>query len=280
MKFKILYFGFLLVSLYSLGQPRFNVAGDYKGLSAQGIAIYGHEAFLFNHTGWCRIFNLEQKKVFRDFPIGSYDKFNHANSASLGNEKMHQSKYPVVYVSECSRPYRCFVESINDTASYLVQTISLDRYGEDGVAYNWFVDKKHRSLYSIARKQKTSDDGSWTCVHRINRYRLPRLKDGEKIVFSDKDVIESFDVSFPNLLQGGCIKGKYLYLPTGLFDTKEDRLDKERALIIVNIKRQKIEKVVDLAKITSNEPEDCDFYKGKLLLYCGQSGGLYEIPIK
>ena len=117
-------------------------------------------------------------------------------------------------------------------------------------------------------------------LHRINYYRLPRLREGKHVVLSDKDVLDSFDIFFPNMLQGGTIKGDYLYLPTGLCDTSEVRADKERSLIIVNLKTHKIEQKIDLTNLTKDEPEDCGFYKNKLLLFCGQSGGLYEIPLK
>ena len=185
-----------------------------------------------------------------------------------------------MYVSECAGKCRCFVESISDTSSILVQTIHLDRKGMDAIAHDWVVDKKSKSLYSIARWQYNSDSTMRTYAHRINRYRLPKLSEGKNVTLTDADVLDSFDVSFLNMLQGATIKGKYLYLPTGLFDTPKGRMDKERALIVVNLKAHKIVKKIDLTDLTSNEPEDCAFYKGKLLLYCGQSGGLYEIPTK
>lgn len=36
----------------------------------------------------------------------------------------------------------------------------------------------------------------------------------------------------------------------------------------------------NLSYLTTNEPEDMDFYKGNALLYCGQEGGIYKLKLK
>ncbi len=248
------------------------VDGTYKNLSAQGMCIAGDKAYLMNNTGVCRVFDLKRQRVKSEFLLNSYSKSNHVNSASWYNG--------VIYVSECASPCRCFVEKIyGDTCSVIVQTIEVNRNKENSIAHDWVVDGKTQSLYTVSNlkhfylKEKRG-------VHRITRYRLPALEDGSNITLTDADVIESFDVEFPNLLQGACIKGKYLYLPTGLHKGNEERLDSERTLIIINLRKHMIEGKIDIGTIMSNEPEDCDFYKGRLLLFCGQSGGIYEIPTK
>lgn len=260
-------------------QPKYNVKGQFKKQSAQGFAVYKSTAILLNHSGLCRVYDLKKKRVIGNYILGSKGKNNHANCASLGIEKHDGNKRPVLYVSECSVPGRCFVESWTDTSSVLLQTISLKKGGEK-VVRNWIVDKKKKGLYAIDRREAKSNGDEWTCIHSITRYRLPKLSEGKSVVLSEKDVLDSFDILFPNMLQGGIIKGDYLYLPTGLCDTSEVRADKERSLIIVNLKSHKIEQKIDLTNLTKDEPEDCDFYKNKLLLFCGQSGGLYEIPLK
>lgn len=268
------------LSLGSRSQPFCNVSGTYQKKSAQGMAIYGKMSCLLSNTGLCRIINLKTRKQVSSFRLGCYGEKNHANCASFGIESVKDSRIPVMYVSECAGKCRCFVESISDTSSLLVQTIHLDRKGIDAIAHDWVVDRKTKSLYSIARRQYASDSTVKTYAHRINRYRLPRLNEGKDVTLTDTDVLESFDVFFPNLQQGATIKGKYLYLPTGRNQSQNKMEDAERALIVVDLKTHQIARIIDLTSITNNEPEDCDFYKGKLLLYCGQSGGLYEIPYK
>ena len=98
---------------------------------------------------------------------------------------------------------------------------------------------------------------------------------------TEEDKIDQYDLLFVNVLQGSIIKKNKLYLPVGNLKFKEEERERDRrALIIVDLRKRKIVNKLDINNVTDNEPEDCDFYKGKLLLYCGQSGGLYEIPIK
>lgn len=263
-------------------QLRYDVAGFYNKQTAQGFAIYKNKAFLLNHSGWCRVFDLKTKELLSDFPLGSFDVNNHANCAFVWREIKVREEIPLLYISECTRPFRCFVEEITDSGSVLVQTISLKRnsYGIEGVAHNWAIDKKNEVLYSIGRLHYKKDTTQWTCIHRITKYRLPKLNEGKEVFLTDNDVLDYFDVFFPNLLQGATIRGKYLYLPTGRHQSQAHMKDAERALIVVNLNKHRIERKIDLSKITDNEPEDCEFYKGKLLMFCGQSGGLYVIPTK
>lgn len=270
-------FSLLLYFLQIRSQCLYKVDGTFQKKSAQGMAIIKSRAILLNNTGLCRIYDLKRHVVLSHFRLDSYNANNHSNCATVGVEKI--VKCPLLYISECRSPYRCFVECIMDSSSKLVQTIHVDRDSLDGIVHNWVVDNKGRSLYAISNL-KTFFRNEKKNTHRITRYRLPKMKEGQDVTLGDKDKIESFDVEFPNLLQGACIKGKYLYLPTGLQKGNEKRKDSVRMLIIVNLRKHRIERKVNLTDITENEPEDCDFYKGKLLLFCGQSGGIYQIPTK
>ena len=279
-RFLALLFSFVFFCNCSFCQIFYEIAGDYKSSSAQGMAIHGTTAYLLSDKGYCRVIDLKKRELLSEFLLASGGKNNHANSASFGIEHVGKNKQSLIYISECHAPFRCFVENITTTNSTLIQTISLKREGYDSIAYDWIVDRKTKSLYSIASRNGDSEGEGWTYVHRINRYRLPRMSEGKEVVLTGKDLIESFDVFFPNLLQGGTIKGKHLYLPTGRNQTQKNMRDAERALIVVNLRTNKIVRKIILSDITDNEPEDCDFYKGRLLLYCGQLGGLYKIPIK
>lgn len=50
-----------------------------------------------------------------------------------------------------------------------------------------------------------------------------------------------------------------------------------RILQVIDLEKKVICNQIDLTYITTNEPEDVDFYDNKLLLYCGQQGGIYDI---
>lgn len=275
--------GFLFVSYLAIlqtfsGSSVNSHQAKYEKLTEQGMAIYKNTAFLFYDTGVCEVYDLKEKRFVFDFGLGSSSNNNHANCASFGVEKGPFGKLPLLYVAECRHPQRCFVECLTDTGAVLLQTICLKRKGADAISQDWIVDKKRKVIYTISRREITGNSG--VAIHRINKYRLPKIKEGKLIELTDKDVLDSFDIEFPNMLQGGTIRGNCLYLPTGLHESAGNGVEKERTLIVVNLKTHRIERKIDLTNITKNEPEDCDFYKGKLLLYCGQSGGLCEIPFK
>ena len=53
----------------------------------------------------------------------------------------------------------------------------------------------------------------------------------------------------------------------------------KREIMVIDLKQKLIKQKICLTNITVNEPEDVDFYRRKLLLYCGQTGGLYCIDL-
>lgn len=266
--------------VYCHAQLAYPVAGTYKGKAAQGMAIRGDCAYLFNDGGICRSFDLKTGQVIADFALESASPNNHANSASFGRESIKGNSLPVIYISECRSPYRCFVENITDSTSQMVQTIVVKRTDADSIVHNWVVDSKQNCIYSIRFGEIVNKQtGMRRC--RIIRYKLPKLNKGELVVFTESDVKDTFEVFFPNLLQGASIYKNNLYMPVGLHEEAGNkRKDGERALIVVNLKKKKIEKKIDLTNVTASEPEDMDFYQGGALLYTGQDGGIYKVKLK
>lgn len=273
----------LLVALSALSasaQLRYAVTGRYNKLSAQGMAICGDRAYLYNKTGYCRVLSLKTSKIVAEFPLGCYGEKNHANSGSFGCEIPSGSEVPAMYVSECGGEYRCFVERVMSGSSDLIQTINVNVTvdGKRLRMIDWVADRDNRNLYGIAHTGDL-DDGSASKVYTIYRFRLPELKEGARVTFGEGDILGSFTVAFPNLIQGASIRGKYLYIAAGLHEEETGRPDHGRAIIVADLKKGLLTKIVDLTLVTVNEPEDLDFYGGKALLYCGQSGGLYQLKL-
>lgn len=270
---------FLLLLCVSCIQQRYidiySVTGVYNKKSAQGMAVYKGKIFLLNDQGFCRVYDLIERKNVGNFPLSSANKNNHANCASFGTEyPVGNREFPALYVSECRKPYRCFVENVTMDSAMLIQTL---RYGEEKetqVVHNWIVDREERKLYAVSRMSKAASDS--VC---ITRFRLPFLIEGN-VTFKEKDVEERFCVMFPNLLQGGTIRNGYLYLSVGLHTGNEGRKDAERAIVIIDLRKRSISRIVSLQDKVVNEPEDVDFYGNNLLLFCGQTGGIYPINVK
>ncbi len=262
----------LFVMTFNINQYDYPVKGSFKGHSAQGMAICDDYAFLLNDSGLCRIYDLKKKEVLCDFPLKSANPRNHANSASFGIEYLDSnSQYPAFYISECRIPSRCFVEDVTLGCSRLIQTLRFEKNGKSALVHTWIVDAISRKLYGLT-SQKKQNGG--TCI-LIRRFRLPSLSEGD-IVFTEKDIEEEFDISISNLLQGGAIRDNILYLPMGLHG-KGDTEMSERAIVLIDLRQQKVIDKIVLNDLTKNEPEDVDFYGGELLMYCGQQGGLWKI---
>ena len=257
-------------------EPDYSVKGIYKGQAAQGMAIYGNLAFLLNNTGLCRILDLKTGEIKYDFPLASYHKSNHANCASFGKEFYDGNDIPVLYVSECSWPHRCFVENINCGKPTLVQTIQAIEKGKPKLTHDWIVDDKGHYLYTFTRTGRKNSKGE--IIHSIVKYRLPLLSEGNDVKLNEDDVIDQFEIAFISMGQGGTIKGRYLYLPVGL-SSKEDlkRIDSKRYIIVVDLKKKRIKKMINLDDAIYDEPEDASFYGKQLFIYCGQEGGLWHV---
>lgn len=267
-----------LMSWVCHAQLVYPVAGTYKGQSAQGMAIWGDRAFLFNDGGLCRVLDLRAGEVVREFYLASAGKNTHVNAACFGKKKTEDGIYPAIYISEYYSPSRCFVECFNDTASTLLQTIQAQEKGKVMFVQSWVVDNERKSLYAIARQSPPKGEKNSKKV-KIFQYRLPALFEGKNIILSEKDLIDSFVVEFSSGTQGCKIKGKYLYIVSGLQEMSRGQFNADRAIQVIDLKQQKLVKIIDLTNITTNEPEDMDFYRGKALLYAGQNGGLYKVHL-
>lgn len=265
-------------SMSSYSQLRYPIIGTYKTMSAQGMAIWDDNAYLFNDGGHCRVLSLVSGRVQREFNLASAGEKTHVNAACFGLESTNGSTIPVIYISEYNLPSRCFVESIGESANTLVQTIQAQENGKTMFVQSWIVDGKEKSLYAIARTAAPKGEKNSSKV-RIIKYRLPLLNEGKEILLSEKDIQESFYVEFASGTQGGAIKGKYLYLPTGLPESSRGKFNAERVIQVIDLKKKSLVKRVDLTYITTNEPCDMDFYKGKSFLYCGQEGGIYQVKM-
>lgn len=269
---------FLITAINCFGQLRYPVVGTFQSKSAQGMAIYGDDAFLMNDGGRCRQLDLKTGTIKRQFKLACSPSNPHVNNACFGIEKIENSLYPVIYISECREGgFHCFVESL-DSVPILLQTILAKNEDKTVRAINWVVDRKQYVLYAVTRVEKHLDSKG-SVRNTITKYRLPRLGEGSIVILTEKDVLDSFDVVFPNILQGCKIKGNFLYLVTGLEQSLCYRKDSQRAIQVIDLKNKKLSKTIDLTFLTTNEPEDIDIYKGKGLVYCGQEGGIYEIKL-
>lgn len=261
----------LLSFIHALAQMMYPVVGQYKSRTAQGMAIYGDYAYLFNDGGLCRMLNLKTGMVEHDFMLECAAKETHVNSACFSRQYIGNNPLPALYITEFYGKRRCFVEVIQNGASKLIQTIELrNQQGKNPFVREWIVDNKEQMLYAFIREENRDS------TNVIMKFSLPPL-DKARILLTDKDVIDEFTVDFVNGLQGGKIKGRYMYMTVGFTPLDGEGEYFDRAVKVIDLKKKKLVKSIDLSKVTINEPEDIDFYKGKCFLFAGGTGGIYKV---
>ncbi|MDF9832154.1 hypothetical protein M2103_000362 [Ereboglobus sp. PH5-5] len=254
----------------------YNFPGRYERQAAQGMAIYGEIALLFNNGGHCRIYNLKTKKKLTEFDLACAAETTHANSASFGIEQPKGAFFPALYVSECfgEGNRRCFVESISPKGPRIIQTLEIKTGGIEERSNNWMTDPANKVIYSIATFRKDSKKHVM-----ITKWPLPPLGK-KKIIFRKSDMLDQFAVPIGESgVQDTCIRGDYLYHAFGFrADGEGSQESKNREILVINLKTKKIEKIIDINDSCPLEPEGLDFYGDVLYLYCNGDGGLWRIP--
>ncbi len=295
MKKFILVAALAALTAFSLSaQLRYAVTGSYQKMPGQGMAIWGDNAYLFNQTGYCRIFNFGSGSVTAEFRLDSAHSKNHANSVSFGAETPQGCSVPALYITEFNGRYRCYVEKVvpapadspqdesgvagKTVHSELIQTIEFTENGKNPKIVDWVVDRDNRCLYTtFVNEEKLKETGRQEIV--ITKLPLPALSAGKEVSFTEKDILDRFSVSFENGLQGATIRGNKLYIVTGMQESQFDQPGHERAVKVVDLKKKALVESVDLTTITVNAPQDLDFHGGKAYLFCGQNGGLYQVRL-
>jgi hypothetical protein len=250
--------------------------GKYENHAAQGMAIYGEAALLFNDEGHCRVYNLKTKKKLTEFDLACAAATTHANSASFGVEQPKGAYFPALYVSESrgNDHQRCFVESITPKGPRLIQTLEIKTGGIEDRSNNWMVDRENKFIYSIVTFSKDSQKYA-----KFVKWPLPPLGK-KKITFQKSDILDEFTVPIAQSgVQDTCIRGGYLYHAFGFrADRDGSKEQKSREIHVINLKTKKTEKIMDINDSCPLEPEGIDFYGDVLYLYCNGAGGLWRIP--
>lgn len=261
-----------------------------KGHSYQGMDVYGKYLVSLQDKGIATIYKLSccSRKFtpVGQFHLASYNEVNHSNVLSFGCEKYDKSDpFPLAYISQChKKQYNgmkdvLFVERIaaDMQSSSLVQTILYDdRNGDFGYALQWVIDQPNHMLYGYGN---TIDNTNPANRHRIIKFRLPRLDEGEFVVLKPEDALENYlieeasDFTFNPIGQGLYVYKDKLYMPTGV-----GKYETPSILYVWDLVGKKME-VVDLSKCTAGELEDIGRYRGHFILQ-GQDGLFYVKSLK
>lgn len=176
---------------------------------------------------------------------------SHCNNAGFGREKFSkESKFPLLYVSECTGSRCCYVTDITLEGSRVVQKIFYDS-DEFKIAMDWVVDAQNGFIYVYG--------GRHFGKKYLKKLPLPKISDSDQngeVHFTEKDVLQTIEIDGLAIAQGSKIHNGKAYLPDGC--SKEGN-----KLHVIDLESGKKVGVYYYAD-QLNEPEGLDF-KGKYL---------------
>ena len=251
-----------------------------KGYAIQGMDVYKDYVISCRNKGAIHIYTFDGKSLepVSDFLMESTHENNHSNVAAFGPFFYdRKDPFPLLYVSQAAKKPAanglkdvCFVERImpDMKSSQLVQTIYYDDVNKDfDYALQWVVDRKNRMLYGYGNTTKDRDvEGN---RHRVIKFRLPSLEDSDEnglVVLKPEDALENYLIEdygfrFATIGQGLCIWKDVLYMPTGFGTEKFPSY-----MFCWNLKKKKMEKVLDLRQATYGELEDMGRWRDRFLI--------------
>ena len=294
MKFFSLLIASLFICSLSWAQIKVDYLGPLQGenngkspYAYQGMDIYGRCMVSCQNQGVASVYRLCGKKLRREgqFHLASFHEYNHANVATFGVEKAsNDDPLPVIYVSQCnkhlidSRKDVLYAERIapDFSGSELLQTIFYDDANHDfGYALQWVIDREEQILYGYGNTINNSDPNN---RHRIIKFRLPALSEGDLVVLKPEDALENYlieEVSpfrFNPIGQGLYIRKGKLYMPTGVGKTATPSI-----LYIWDLRKRSME-AIDLSAVTTGEFEDISFSSG--YFYIQSQDGIFRFKLK
>ena len=264
------------------------LVGKLQGIEKQGyqgMDIWGQTVVSCQNTGVITLYNYDGRTLTKrgdSFPMASNDKENHSNVVSMSRTFYKEGDpLPLIYVSQCSKGrYKgmkdvCFVERIKPelNATELVQTILYkDENKNFGYAVQWVLDNENGYLYGYGNTINNNDPQN---RHRIVKFRIPEVKEG-LVTLTDADLLENYLLEetysqpFNPVGQGLFIKDEVLYMPTGFGQEKAPSI-----LYVWDLKARRMRNVIDLAKATKGELEDCAAFGSALMIQA--QGSMYRL---
>lgn len=236
---------------------------DGEALSAQGCAIKDNFLYRFYDRGYCKVFQIHDDynlSYVKEFKLGSYRAGNHMNGVQF---------YPdsdILYSSEFYER-SCNVEKIN--------------LHEGRVDY---IQKIHISETEFLENCKLNiicgDDGFlWAFGSPGDEYgkmvfvkfRLPELTIKD-VLLDDKDVIDHWSVIDDFCMQGGKVKGNYLYFLSGSASYK-------KRLMVFDTNSHLLYRDISLDDVILEEPEDCDVVNNHLIITVYGGSAYYVLDL-
>lgn len=276
-------------------------------LGGQDGAIYGDYLFRFDHTGLCRVYDMNQvissasdKTVpyISEFTLDRAEEIvPHSNAVVFGSEYYAEGDefpllYSNIYNNYAKREEKlcgvCCVYRIQrngtEFTSTFVQLIEIG-FTDDREYWrsagdvadvrpygNFVVDPENSKYYGFVMRDADK-------TTRVFEFDLPKLSDGEidakygvrKAVLNIADIKTYFDVPYEHYIQGACFHDGKIYSVAGFNEKIHPTFH------LIDIKQKKETVFIDFFENgVEIEAEFIDFYKGKCI-YSDVYGGMFEL---
>ena len=254
-----------------------SISTSYGG--SQGAACYDKYFFQgYSNNAAIGVFDLEKKTCLGKIDISDPTPNSriHVNTMNFGTQKYDKDDFfPLLYVSSGYTQkvnnnalsyiyvYRILRDKTESFTATLVQTIALNGFGTwtEGI-----LDNDHDILW--IKYEPNGTDGEY----KYASFNVPKYKSGD-IVLNQDNYLTDFSLGvqpFKSSNQGYIYYKDKLLLVSGTSPTIQ-----KLAFIVINLKTQTRETVIDLAEIgLRSEPENVFFYKDQLMI--GYSRSIYK----
>lgn len=274
----------------------------------QDGAISNGFLFSFNHKGECTVYQMKklackedgEAEVFAEFVLDKNDiLMPHSNSVMFGNEYYdEQDEFPLLYTNiynnyamhEDKSEGVCLVYRLqrNERAfsSTLVQIIQIGFVQdenlwksagekEDARPYgNFTIDRENGVLYAYTMRDNTNRTRYFSfALPTVNQGQICENYNVKKVVLTQKDILQYFDLSYHHYIQGASCHHGIIYSLEGFTDSP----DHPPAIRRIDTKLKKeIEFKMFRAYNTNIEPEMIDF-DGDICYYADHHGNMYQL---
>lgn len=236
--------------------------GDYT--AAQGQVVYDDYCFRFHcapqssalNSGYCTVYNISNPndvKFINGF-VFETDTPVHCNAAQFAPNIEEGHDFPLCYMSgNYSSETYVIRFSLNDGifSGEVIQHITFTTGGNNIIGEDGF-------LWGVSGSNGTLKAYKYPCPN-------PYIGD---VSYTTDDLVDSFEVPIENIAtwQGTMIYNNKIYM---LFGTKEGaNTVAKRCFMVVDTVNHTLDSVVNLNALITEEPEDIDIWKDKIVLGC------------
>ncbi len=278
---------------------------------AQGMGIWKNRAFILYDTGYCAVYDIENRvsAPLDVIKLGSYndgvptkDYLNHSNDCMFSETHYKGNPIPLLYVTtgagtgrdEDGYFYRCAVENITcekDDAGehYKAETVQTISYIPEGIENTpflqpcfgcpaWLVDPEEKALYIFSAKYRTKrefiPEGKIN-TYIITKFDLPEIEGNPVVRLTPADIRDQFSVPSPVCFtQGGTIYKGMLYYTFGL-----PAIDYPDRVMVFDLHNKCLAAVVDdMDEALHGEEIECiAHYDGKMVVNTNVGFGIYTL---